>query len=410
MDYIVNLLTIKAILFGLMTLLFVQWLISRLRYNLPPGPLPLPFVGNLHQFKTDRVHEQLFEWSKKYGPVLSIYLGQTLVLAINDIHSVTEVLVKKGADFAGRLISPSLNIITDGGKDIAFGQYGPAWKLHRRIATKALRHFLVREALEEKVHKAVRVSFEEMKKQQNPFDPTKYIDFMMGNILFGLCFGGTYNFNDPYIARLIQYKNDMIQCVFSGNGILENRIPILQYVYETHKMKWFKAAVDEILGIFRARPLEHSNTFDKENIRDFTDTLILARREAETDPDETDLDKLTETHIVEILKDIFFAGIDTSRHTLRYAILHMVAYPHIQTKVQEEIDQVVGPDELPKLCHRPQLNYTEAVLHESMRLSSVGPAGLPHRSLCKTSVCGYDVPKNTMVIINHWALHHDPNV
>ena len=36
------------------------------------------------------------------------------------------------------------------------------------------------------------------------------------------------------------------------------------------------------------------------------------------------------------------AGIDTSRLTLRWALLHMVAYPNIQKKVQEEIDKVVG--------------------------------------------------------------------
>ena len=34
----------------------------------------------------------------------------------------------------------SVDAFTDGGKDIAFGQYGPTWKLHRRIASKALRY------------------------------------------------------------------------------------------------------------------------------------------------------------------------------------------------------------------------------------------------------------------------------
>ena len=34
--------------------------------------------------------------------------------------------------------------------------------------------------------------------------------------------------------------------------------------------------------------------------------LILARQEAESDPDESDLDKLTDTHIMQTLFDIFF--------------------------------------------------------------------------------------------------------
>ena len=45
------------------------------------------------------------------------------------------------------------------------------------------------------------------------------------------------------------------------------------------------------------------------NIRDFTDTLILARLEAEEDPNEADLDKLTDTHIVQTLSDIFFGKV-----------------------------------------------------------------------------------------------------
>ena len=46
--------------------------------------------------------------------------------------------------------------------------------------------------------------------------------------------------------------------------------------------------------------------FLADNIRDFADMLILARQEAESDPDEADLDKLTDTHIIQTLSDIFF--------------------------------------------------------------------------------------------------------
>ena len=46
------------------------------------------------------------------------------------------------------------------------------------------------EALEGRVHDAVSVIFEEMKKETKPFDPELYIDFIVCNILSGLCFGG----------------------------------------------------------------------------------------------------------------------------------------------------------------------------------------------------------------------------
>ena len=50
-------------------------------------------------------------------------------------------------------------------------------------------------------------------------------------------------------------------------------------------------------------------------IRDIADTLILARLEAEEDPEETDLDKLTDAHIVQILLDILFGKVIIILHS-----------------------------------------------------------------------------------------------
>jgi len=35
------------------------------------------------------------------------------------------------------------------------------------------------------------------------------------------------------------------------------------------------------------------------------------------------------------------AGVDTSRYTLRFVLMHMAQHPEIQKKVQDEIDSVV---------------------------------------------------------------------
>ncbi|KAJ8312835.1 hypothetical protein KUTeg_010208 [Tegillarca granosa] len=87
---------------------------------------------------------------------------------------------------------------------------------------------------------------------------------------------------------------------------------------------------------------EHKDSFDRKNIRDFTDNLILARREAEDEDDKQLLSQLTETHLMLTLTNIFFGGIDTSRMTLNWAVLHMAAFQDIQDKVHQELDSVVG--------------------------------------------------------------------
>lgn len=407
LDYIVSVLTFPTVVVGLLAGIVVYYMTQRYKYKLPPGPFPLPIVGNMMQFKTGQIHQEIYEMSKNYGPVMSIYMGNTHAVVVNDINSAMEVLIKKGSDFATRPHVPSIDLFTEGGRDIVFGQYGPTWKLHRRIAVKALRHYMQGDALEERLHTTINTIFDLMKQEKQPFDPEKYINFIMGNILTGICFGGSYEYMDKELNRILELEDELFE-IFDSGGPAEDFIPGLKYFWETKKMKQLKVGVEELLTFFRTKYAEHVKKFDKNNIRDFADTLILARLEAENDPNETDVDKLTDTHIIQTLADIFFAGIDTSRLTLRYAILHMAVYPEIQSKVQDEIDSVVGLDELPKVRHRPQLSYTEAVLHESMRLSSVLPTGVLHQTTRDTSVGGFDVPKGSMAIINHWALHHDP--
>ena len=43
-----------------------------------------------------------------------------------------------------------------------------------------------------------------------------------------------------------------------------------------------------------------------DNIRDFMDTLILTRQEAEEDPTETNLENLSQAHLIQTVSDIFF--------------------------------------------------------------------------------------------------------
>ncbi|XP_046563677.1 cytochrome P450 2J1-like [Haliotis rubra] len=87
----------------------------------------------------------------------------------------------------------------------------------------------------------------------------------------------------------------------------------------------------------------------------------------------------------------------------------MALHPDIQKKVHQEVDSVIGPDLNVHVSDRENLPYTDAVIHEVMRLRSVVPIGVAHSTLCDTTVGGYDVPKGTMVIINHDALHFDPD-
>jgi cytochrome P450 len=88
----------------------------------------------------------------------------------------------------------------------------------------------------------------------------------------------------------------------------------------------------------------------------------------------------------------------------------MMLYPEVQTKLQAQIDTVVGPDRLPTFEDRDSLPYVEAVMKELFRWMPVMPAGVPHRASEDYVYKGYVIPKGALVLPNIWAMMHDPNV
>ena len=70
------------------------------------------------------------------------------------------------------------------------------------------------------------------------------------------------------------------------------------------------------------------------------------------------------------LLDLLLAGAETTSTALNWALLILTKYPHIQEKVQDELDQVCGRGRLPNLSDRSSLHYTDAVIHEILRYAN----------------------------------------
>ncbi|XP_017159083.1 cytochrome P450 2K1-like [Poecilia reticulata] len=65
----------------------------------PPGPKPLPLLGNLLQLDLQRPYKTLCELSKKHGSVFTIYLGPKRVVVLAGYRAVREALVSYADEF-----------------------------------------------------------------------------------------------------------------------------------------------------------------------------------------------------------------------------------------------------------------------------------------------------------------------
>ena len=91
---------------------------------------------------------------------------------------------------------------------------------------------------------------------------------------------------------------------------------------------------------------------------------------------------------------------------LRWMIVYLLHWPHIQDEVYNEIFHVVGLDRYPNLQDRKELPITMATIQETLRLSSLSLL-LPHKATKDSSISGRFVKKGTQVLINIWNLNHD---
>ena len=99
-----------------------------------------------------------------------------------------------------------------------------------------------------------------------------------------------------------------------------------------------------------------------------------------------------EDNLLNSLKDLFIAGTDTSGNSIRWGLLLMAKYPHIQDEVQEELSRVTGSRQV-LAEDRKNLPYTDAVIHEIQRVTNVLPLSIPHITSQDVTFQGYFIKK-----------------
>ncbi|CAI0433777.1 unnamed protein product [Linum tenue] len=109
--------------------------------------------------------------------------------------------------------------------------------------------------------------------------------------------------------------------------------------------------------------------------------------------------------------ELFLAGIETSATTIEWTMSEMINNSRVLQMAQEEVRQVYGDDGQNHIdeASLDQLNYLDMVIAESLRLHPPGPLLLPRENgNQKVELSSYEVPINTKVIVNVWAINRDP--
>lgn len=106
---------------------------------------------------------------------------------------------------------------------------------------------------------------------------------------------------------------------------------------------------------------------------------------------------------------MILGGSDTTAVTIEWAMSNLLNHPHVLKKARDELESQLG-DELLEETDLSKLTYLRCIVLETLRLYPAGPLLLPHRSSADCTVSGYDVPRDTILLVNAWAIHRDPKL
>ena len=392
----------------ILLLLSTYVVMSKIIYGpkLSPGPRPIPFLGNIAEMKTFN-HVSVMEWTKKYGAIYTLkFLGSRIII-VNDIDLAKEALIHKGNVFAGRKKFYVSDQLSQGNGGIIFGDFGPTWKALRKIAHSALRMYgSGLNNLENKICVEIKeVSQHFCDLQGQPFDPRNQVQVAILNVMCSFVFGERFKGDDQEFQEIMQYLDAIMN--LAAAGTLLEVFPFMRYLpLEIHN----KITECQKLQakVIRNRFEEHRQTYQEGTIRDLSDALLGAFYEYQQE-DSKLKDLIREGQLVTTIAEVFAAGNDTTMSVLSFSLLYFTAFPEVQARAQQEMDDVIGRGRLPSLKDKPHLPYMEAVMVEILRHTSIAFETVPHRVRSDTTLGGYDIPQDSVVIFHLRGIHFDPS-
>uniref|UniRef100_A0A8C7IME6 Cytochrome P450 2M1-like n=1 Tax=Oncorhynchus kisutch TaxID=8019 RepID=A0A8C7IME6_ONCKI len=330
--------------------------------RLPPGPSPIPLLGNLLRMDVKAPYKLYMQLSKKYGSVFTVWLGSKPVVVISGFQAIKDAFVTQGEEFSGRANYPVIMTVSKGyGVMVSSGKRS---KDLRRFSLMTLKTFgMGRRSIEERVQ-------EEAKMLVKAFG--EYGESSIApNPLFSL------TKPPPLPSPFFKMYNMFPRIVWCFPGKHHEMFAIVN------------KAKDYIQGQAEIR----LKTLNISEPQDFIEAFLVKMMEEKDDPNT----EFNNDNMVMTAWSLFAAGTETTSSTLRQSFLMMIKYPHIQESVQKEIDEVIG-SRVPTVDDRVKMPYTDAVIHEVQRYMDLSPTSVPHKVIRDTEFYNYHIPEGTMVL------------
>ncbi|XP_048255149.1 cytochrome P450 2C7-like [Haliotis rufescens] len=343
---------LTELILGTAVVLFLAYIYqSKRKYSkMPPGPKPLPILGNFFELKEATMVQDLTHVGSQYNGIFTVHLLMTPAVVLDKFQIIRDLLYSPeyAHIFSGRVSTYFSKYLLP--HDMIFQTASNSQKYLRKLTFRGIKQYGT--ALENVEHHA-QVEIQEMinrcrERNGVSFDPWEDLNQYVSNVILILVCGKRFEPGHQTLEicqnvgadfeYLFNFKNQILM----GNVPFSTKLmPNLRRACQTMKdgYHYFTETVDKI------------SKESKGTMPDCLYTLLLKEHEE---------GKISKENIKGVLIDSLIAGVTTTKPTLYTALMAMVSFPEVQKKIQEEIQRVVGKTDFRVIYNVWQVHHDES--------------------------------------------------
>ncbi|CAN6176342.1 unnamed protein product [Urochloa humidicola] len=345
------------------------------------------------------VQPHLRKWISQYGRTFVYWTGARPNLCVSDVNVVKQVLSDRTGLYPKNLANPHVSRLV--GKGLVFTD-GDDWKRHRKVVHPAFSMDKLK-MMTATMSNCARSMLSDWEAQLAAKGGVVEVELgsrfeeLTADVISHTAFGSSY----VQGKQVFEAQRELQFLAFST--LFDVQIPAFRYLPTKNNLrtrKLDKQMRSMLMEIIKSR-LANKDTAGYGN-----DLLGLMLEACAPVHGEAPL--LTMDEIIDECKTFFFAGQDTTSHTLTWASFLLSTHPEWQDRLREEVRRECG-DEVPTGDMLNKLKLVNMFLLETLRL--YGPVSLLQR---KTSsdldLGGIQVPEGAIVNMPIAMIHRDKEV
>ncbi|XP_078171913.1 desmethyl-deoxy-podophyllotoxin synthase-like [Carex rostrata] len=368
----------------------------------PPGPWPLPIIGNIHNIIGSLPHRTMRNLSRQFGPLMLLHLGETLTIVVSSPDAAREIMKNHDINFASRPITPTMDILTFGGKGIGFPPYGEYWRQVRKICVLELlstrRVQSYKSIREEEVCNLIKYIFS-CSSHCEPVNLSKRLASLVNDIITRAIIGSKCKNQDVFLREL----DNLVQLAsgFNLNDLFPSSLLARLVSTAAKKAERSQQIRSRFLDDIIEQRIERKTAREGE-VEDLLDVLLRLHDE------DTPTNPLDMETVKAVILDLFGAGTETSSTTIEWAMSELLRNPTTMKKAQSEVRELLKGSTQVSEADLDNLNYLHLVIKETLRLHPPVPLLLPRQCREACRIFDYDIAEGMTVLINVWAIGRDP--